>query len=506
MKLRTRIGLLPASAAAVFVLGLLVTLFAGNRTLAGLQDHNRILTPSLAALNRIDDQREQFRLTLQNAASEGDVEGLKAVEPIVAAADKTLGELAALPGRGDRAAALKSAFHDYSASAIAATRAMLTRQPPGELVSTMQKRQAVLEQLQERELGSAKDEVEASEQAAAAGVARLMMLSVASSVLVLVVLGIASWWTVRAVWRELGAEPAVLRAAARRVAEGDLAVDVSTHEPHSLAAAVVGMIEKLRMTVGTIRAATESIGTASSEIATGNQDLSTRTEHTASNLQHTASSMVQLTATVRQNAESAQQANRLTDAAAQAAGRGGAIMTDVVANMTEIQDASRRIADITGVIDSIAFQTNILALNAAVEAARAGEQGRGFAVVASEVRTLAQRSAQAAREIKSLIGASGEKVEKGHRLVRDAGDRMEEIVSGVGRVMQIIAEISTASTEQSSGIGQVNSAVAELEQLTQQNAALVEQSAAAASSLQQQAVSLAGSVAAFRLRAEAVQV
>jgi methyl-accepting chemotaxis protein len=251
--------------------------------------------------------------------------------------------------------------------------------------------------------------------------------------------------------------------------------------------------------VGQVRSSTDNISTASTEIATGNLDLSQRTEQTASNLQQAASSMEQLTGTVKQSADSARQANQLASSAAEVAARGRAVVTQVVSTMDEINASSKKISDIIGVIDGIAFQTNILALNAAVEAARAGEQGRGFAVVASEVRSLAQRSADAAKEIKTLIGASVEKVDSGSRLVADAGQSMKDIVSSVQRVTDIIGEITAASTEQSDGIGQVNGSVVQLDKMTQQNAALVEESAAAAESLKDQAQRLATVVAAFRL-------
>ena len=258
-------------------------------------------------------------------------------------------------------------------------------------------------------------------------------------------------------------------------------------------------LQSIERSISQVRASADSINTASIEIATGNQDLSTRTEQTASNLQQAASSMVQLTGTVKQSADSARQANQLASSAAEVAQRGGSVVAQVVSTMDEINTSSKKIADIIGVIDSIAFQTNILALNAAVEAARAGEQGRGFAVVASEVRSLAGRSAEAAREIKGLIGASVEKVDAGSRLVADAGQTMTEIVSSVQRVTDIIGEITAASSEQSDGIGQVNQAVSQLDQMTQQNAALVEQSAAAAESLREQAASLARVVGTFQL-------
>jgi methyl-accepting chemotaxis protein len=294
--------------------------------------------------------------------------------------------------------------------------------------------------------------------------------------------------------------------AATAMAGGDLSQPVeSTHrnEIGDLLRAFGRMQAALHGVVGQVRASCDSIGTASAEIATGNQDLSARTEQTASNLQQAASSMEQLTGTVKQSADSARHANQLAASAAEVAARGGVVVSQVVATMEGINSSSKKIADIIGVIDGIAFQTNILALNAAVEAARAGEQGRGFAVVASEVRSLAQRSASAAKEIKGLIGDSVEKVEGGSRLVADAGKTMNEIVGSVQRVSDIIGEITAAATEQSQGIGEVNGAVSQLDQMTQQNAALVEQSAAAAESLREQATRLSGVVATFRLERSA---
>ncbi|MEO3714826.1 methyl-accepting chemotaxis protein [Roseateles flavus] len=255
-----------------------------------------------------------------------------------------------------------------------------------------------------------------------------------------------------------------------------------------------------------VRSASNSISTASSEIAVGAQDLSQRTEQTASNLQQAASSMEQLTGTVRQTADAATTANQLASSASDAAAKGGDVVSQVVSTMEEINTSSKKINDIIGVIDGIAFQTNILALNAAVEAARAGEQGRGFAVVASEVRSLAQRSAEAAKEIKALIGASVDRVEAGSRLVQAAGSSMTDIVSSVQRVTDIIGEITAAAAEQSQGIGQVNGAVVQLDQMTQQNAALVEESAAAAESLKDQALRLTEVVSVFRLGEEERQL
>ena len=289
---------------------------------------------------------------------------------------------------------------------------------------------------------------------------------------------------------------------AERIADGDLTSPIQASgkdETATLLRALARMQDSLRGLVGQVHDASDSIRSASTEVASGNTDLSHRTEQAASSLQQTASSMEQLTGTVRQSAESAQQASQLAASAATVAQRGGRVVSQVVSTMDEINASSKKIADIIGTIDGIAFQTNILALNAAVEAARAGEQGRGFAVVAGEVRSLAQRSAEAAKEIKSLIGASVERVDTGSQLVHEAGRTMDEIVASVQRVTDIIGEISAAASEQSGGIGQVNGAVTQLDQMTQQNAALVEQSAAAAESLKEQAQRLTDVVATFKL-------
>ena len=291
-------------------------------------------------------------------------------------------------------------------------------------------------------------------------------------------------------------------ALADAIAEGDLSTRTEHRQNDELGhlhRSLNSMAERLRAVVGQVRTGVESVSSASGQIATGNQDLSARTEQTAANLEETAASMEELTATVTQSADIARQANQLASTAAQAAEQGGQVVQRVVQSMGQITDSSRKIADIIGVIDSIAFQTNILALNAAVEAARAGEQGRGFAVVAGEVRSLAQRSAEAAKEIKQLITTSVDNVQSGSQQVELAGQSMSEIVASVRRVSDLIGEITASSTEQRDGINQVNQAVSNLDQMTQQNAALVEESSAAALSMQDQAQRLAQVVSIFRL-------
>ncbi|TFW28122.1 methyl-accepting chemotaxis protein [Massilia horti] len=295
---------------------------------------------------------------------------------------------------------------------------------------------------------------------------------------------------------------------AQTVATGDLTSRIDVHskdETGQLLQALKEMNAALQNIVGQVRGGTDTIAAASSQIASGNLDLSSRTEQQAGALEETASSMEELTGTVKQNADNARQANQLAESASSVARRGGAVVNEVVSTMSAIHASADKIADIIGVIDGIAFQTNILALNAAVEAARAGEQGRGFAVVASEVRSLAQRSAAAAKEIKTLIDDSVEKVDQGSRLVNQAGTTMDEIVTSVRRVTDIMGEIAAASREQESGIEQINRAIVEMDAVTQQNAALVEQASTAAQALQEQSARLAGVVAVFRLEGGAAQ-
>jgi methyl-accepting chemotaxis protein len=305
----------------------------------------------------------------------------------------------------------------------------------------------------------------------------------------------------RSVLHQLGAEPHYTNAVAQRIAAGDLGADIVLRpgDDSSVVHAIKSMRDGLRGLVGRVREGSESVATASAQIAQGNLDLSQRTERQAAALEETAASMEQLGSTVRQTADNAKRANDLAHGASDIAVKGGDVVAQVVATMKEINESSKRIADIIGVIDGIAFQTNILALNAAVEAARAGEQGRGFAVVASEVRSLASRSAQAAKEIKTLIGDSEGRVERGTALVDDARVTMTEVVSSIARVTTLMGDISAASAEQNMGVTQVGEAVVQMDQATQQNAALVEESAAAAESLKLQAQRLVEAVAEFNL-------
>ncbi|WP_199538609.1 MULTISPECIES: methyl-accepting chemotaxis protein [unclassified Duganella] len=352
------------------------------------------------------------------------------------------------------------------------------------------------------QLGALEDKLNAQVQTdAAAGFSAARSFMIILGVLAVAISVAAAYIITRGLLKQLGGEPDYTASIAGSIANGDLsiAIDTNGNDKDSLLSEMKEMRNSLVDIVGQVRSGTETIGTASREIAAGNIDLSSRTEMQASSLEKTASAMEELTSTVKQNADNAREANQLASAASDVAIKGGKVVSEVVNTMSSIDASAKKIVDIIGVIDGIAFQTNILALNAAVEAARAGEQGRGFAVVASEVRNLAQRSAGAAKEIKMLIDDSVEKVGAGTKLVGQAGVTMDEVVASVRRVTDIMSEIANASQEQSAGIEQVNHSIIEMDSMTQQNAALVEEAAAAAQSLQDQAAELSRVVSIFKL-------
>ena len=503
MNVRTRIWMLPAVAAAIFAIGIIVVLVFSSRTSDAITSVGQVDYPYLDATTQFASQLEALGATIQSAVAEGEKKRLDEAKDRAAAMRKLLDAIERIDGKKDTGARLRKGFEAYYGAAVETAELFLgVRQgDQAGAIPKMQAAQKALESDLQAARVAANDGFEAGLQRAQQGVSSGLWVTVLSAVVVVLALGGGSYLVIGGVWRQLGGEPEYARDVMRQMADGDLSqqIVVAPGAENSLLAAVRDMSRGLAAIVSNVRQGTDSITTASREIAAGNQDLSERTERQAGSLEQTSGNMQVLTDTVRQSAEAASQANQLAGSAATVARKGGEVVGQVVSTMDEINASSKKIADIIGVIDGIAFQTNILALNAAVEAARAGEQGRGFAVVAGEVRSLAQRSAEAAREIKTLIGASVERVESGSRLVQDAGATMGEIVASVQRVSDIISEITAASGEQSQGIGQVNQSVAQLDQMTQQNAALVEQAAAAASSLEQQAVALQQAVATFKL-------
>ncbi|MDO8451125.1 MAG: methyl-accepting chemotaxis protein [Rhodoferax sp.] len=506
MKFSTRLFLCCAIPALMFIAGLGTSIWGLIRTQNQFDNYIRTEQTIRAGLSEMYAQGLQMGQALRNMVL--DPANPKARDNLTAAQtayDKAYKETAAtargtqfesqvsalVPLRSAQGQAQDKVIAALATDGAEAIKTLNTAETP----AWRQLRAELLKQID----GAAKVS-EQTHQAVQANANRATLIAIVLSCLATAVAVALALVVLRSLRRELGGEPATARDAMAQVAQGNL----SEHLPvvqgdHSLMAGLGQMQLALREVVGEIRNSVESITTASSEIAEGNQDLSARTEQTASNLQETAASMEQLTGTVNQSADSARQATQLASSAAVVAARGGEVVSQVVTTMESINASSKKIADIIGVIDGIAFQTNILALNAAVEAARAGEQGRGFAVVASEVRSLAGRSAEAAREIRSLIADSVGKVDAGSRLVNDAGQTMSEIVSSVQRVADIVGEISAATSEQSSGISQVNSAISNLDQMTQQNSALVEESTAAAESLKDQASRLAQVCAQFNL-------
>ena len=504
MNFRFKIWMLPLTAAAVFLAGSAVSFVVGTRTSGALVELRSDAYPFKEHTDVFGQHVEKFRAAVQAAVAEGDPARIDEAKASATNARASLDAIGALKTHADDAQQLRQMLDAYVPTALDVALAMQAKRDATDTMKRMADSVAALD----KGIASARERAAASVQsqfdAAAAGLDRSLLVLLVMGLVTLGSLGMASKIVISSVWKELGDEPQTLRQVVRSIADGDLmAAARLSREGDSLRAVLGSMTDRLRDTVAGIRQGADAISTASSEISLGNQDLSQRTERTAASLQQTASAMQQMTAAVRQSADSAVQASDLARRASTLAQRGGDIVGGVVQNMNEITAASNKIGEIIGTIDGIAFQTNILALNAAVEAARAGEQGRGFAVVAAEVRTLAQRSAQAAREIKTLIAVSSEKVEDGSRRVHEAGGAMHEIVDGVQRVAAIIEEINASSGEQATGIGNVNASVGQLDQMTQQNAALVEQSAAAAGSLREQATRLAEAMQVFRTEASA---
>ena len=507
MKFRTRIWLLPITAGVIFLSGGLASYGVGAQAAAALQSLRGEDYPFKESADQLAVHIDAFRSAVQSAATEGDLSKLEEAKALAAEARKQLVRVGELASHREQAQAATRLLDVYVPAATQAAQAMAGQGEAGDALKRMTQSKAELDKQVQAMRDAAGAAVAKSQQAAADGIAMGNMVLLATGALVLVVLGIASWLLLRSVWRDLGDEPEALRQRVQQIAQGDLSTVVGAPgappvPPGSLLHTLNAMAAQLAGTVSSIRDGADMIASAAAEVAAGNQDLSERTEQASANLQQTASTTEQITATVKQTADSSRRASELAAHARESATDGGRIVGDVVQRMTEINASSKRIGEIIGVIDGIAFQTNILALNAAVEAARAGEQGRGFAVVASEVRSLAQRSAQAAREIKELINVSANTVAEGSRKVEEAGATMGEIVARVQRVAAIVDEITQATVEQAQGVANVNAAVSSLDGMTQQNAALVEQGTAAAAQMREQAAKLSGAVRTFRIDAE----
>jgi methyl-accepting chemotaxis protein len=507
LTLKARIWALPIVSAVIFALGAAVVGWLSTRTSGAIGSLGAVDYPYLETVTQLGQLFEEFGTAVQSAVAEGEKKRLEEVNDKVAAMKRLAATAQKLDPRPEAGGAMPKLIDEYTTASIEAGQVLMGAKQ-GDTAAAISRMQAAQRQLADRLPAmrkAAKQAVDDRVSGAQSGVRASVLAMLGVAVCVVLALGGGSALMIRSIWSQLGGEPEYARQVLQEMARGNLACDVRVDagRDSSLLAAVRDMSAGLSSIVAQVRHGSDSMVVASQEIAAGSQDLSSRSERAASNLQSTSSSLGRLAGAVQQTAASAHTADELASSAAEVARRGGSVVSDVVHTMSDINTSSKKIADIIGVIDGIAFQTNILALNAAVEAARAGEQGRGFAVVAGEVRSLAQRAAGAAKEIKGLIGASVEKVESGTRLVEHAGQTMSEIVASVQRVTDIIREITVAASEQSQGVTQVNTAVVQLDEMTQQNAALVEQSAAAAESLKEQARQLTGLVAAFHIRDDA---
>jgi methyl-accepting chemotaxis protein len=503
MSIKRRIWALPVVSTIIFGLGVALSASIANKALDSIHTTESVDYPALGIAKALTAEIEAVTNGLRDAVSEGDKARVATVGEQANKVRARVAEIGKIEGMQDTSQRLGKEFDAYYAPAVSAAKIMLELEQgdPGATVQRMQSTLATLNgdvaKLNEQTQQNFKAGIARSE----SNVRRALWATIITALVVIAALIVVSWFVVRTIWQQLGGEPEYAREIARAVADGDLSMEIRVEagDQASLLAALREMRTRLANMVAGIKTSAETIALASSEIASGNADLASRTESQAGRLENTARAMESLTETVRANAANANAANGLVVSASDIATRGGEVVGNVVTTMDDINTSSKKIVDIISVIDGIAFQTNILALNAAVEAARAGEQGRGFAVVASEVRSLAQRSATAAKEIKELIGDSVAKVNAGTALVDQAGATMEQIVSSVRKVQDIMVEISEAGQRQSEGIEQIGQAIDDMDQMTQQNSALVEEASAAAESLTDQTGQLSGALAVFKL-------
>ena len=503
MTFKQRIWLLPIMTAVIVTIGIAVNSQITTKTSAALTRVEHVQYPTVEALRSIRQEVTDIQESLQRAVAEGDKEALTLVEENASRIHdelRTLGQVDSDLHLDDE---IRTSFDAYYAAAVTATKILLGAQSgdAGSAIAEMQKYSESLNTLLTKSQEGAIAEFRSLLTSGTANVQRVLIVSLVMAVVMIGALGLGSWILIGSVFRSLGGEPEVAVATVRSIAGGDFttAVNLRPGDDSSLLHGIETLRSKLGTLIKDVRATSGTVDNAAADINAGIDRLSTRTSEQAASLEETASSMEEMTVTVKRNAENARHANQLATAARDQAERGGTVATRAVAAMTEINTSSKRIADIIGVIDEIAFQTNLLALNAAVEAARAGEQGRGFAVVASEVRNLAQRSATAAREIKELIKDSVEKVQDGSRLVDESGKHLNEIVAAAKKVADIIGEISSASQQQADGLDQVNSAIMHMDESTQQNAAMAEETSSVAASMKSQAKALTDLIAVFRV-------
>ena len=503
MSIKRRIWALPVVSTIIFGLGVAISASIANNALDSIHTTESVDYPALGVSKALAVDIEGVTNGLRDAVSEGDKARVAQVGEQANKVRAKLADVGKIPGMEATGTRLTKEFEDYYAPAVSAARIMLELEQgdPQAVVTRMQATLATLNadvaKLNEQSQQQFKAGIARSE----TGVRHALSATIITALVVIATLIAVSWFVVRTIWQQLGGEPEYAREIARAVANGDLSMAIRTEpgDQTSLLAALKEMRGRLANMVSGIKTSAETIALASSEIASGNADLASRTESQAGRLENTARAMESLTETVRANAANARQANQLVVSATDIATRGGEVVGKVVTTMGDINTSANKIVEIISVIDGIAFQTNILALNAAVEAARAGEQGRGFAVVASEVRSLAQRSATAAKEIKELIGDSVSKVNAGTTLVDEAGATMEQIVTSVRKVHDIMSEMSEAGQRQTAGIEQIGAAIDDMDQMTQQNSALVEEASAAAESLTDQTGQLSGALAVFKL-------